>query len=251
MPATMSLLGLYNWDASILDGLTVPTDVDKRTLINNLLRECAELEILYPQPTALKFFVGEWAKERLPVWERLAATLKFDYDPISNYDRREEWTDEDTEERDEQSSGRSSGSRNGSSSGRSSGSSSGSSSSSSSSSSSGESSTQTAGFNSAASNVPDKQQESSEESTTESSGESSTEGSEENSAESSEKNSAESSGETQSSVSRTAKRRGRAYGNIGVTTTQQMIEEERRISEFDIDHVIIQEFKKTFCLLIY
>ena len=40
-------------------------------------------------------------------------------------------------------------------------------------------------------------------------------------------------------------------GNIGVTTTQQMIEEARRVSEFDIDHVIINEFKKAFCLLIY
>lgn len=195
MPATLSLLGLYKWDSGILDGLTVPAGVDKSALINNLLRECAELEILYPQPETLKFFITEWSKERLPVWDRLAATLKYEYDPISNYDRREEWTDEDEEEREEQSSG----------------------------SSSGESSTQTAGFNSSESDVPDGQSESS----------------------------AESSGETQSSASRTAKRTGRAYGNIGVTTTQQMIEQERAVSLFDIDHVIIDDFKKTFCLLVY
>lgn len=179
MPATMSLLGLYNWDDSILDGLSVPDGVDKGVLINNLLRECAELEVLYPQPDALKFFVGEWAKERLPVWERLAATLSYEYDPISNYDRREEWTDE------------SSGSAEGT------------------------SENQTAGFNNTSANVPDSRNTAS------------------------------------SSASGKNKRTGRAYGNIGVTTTQQMIEEERRISEFDIDHVIIQEFKKTFCLLIY
>ena len=47
MPATMSLLGLYNWDNTILDGLVVPAGVDKKTVINNLLRECAELEVLY------------------------------------------------------------------------------------------------------------------------------------------------------------------------------------------------------------
>lgn len=179
MPATMSLLGLYNWDNSILDGLTVPEDVDKSVLVNNLLRECAEFEILYPQPEALKFFVNEWAKERLPVWEKLAATLRFEYDPISNYDRREEWTDE------------SSGSTEGT------------------------SENKTAGYNSAGSDVPESQSSAS------------------------------------SSASGRNKRTGRAYGNIGVTTTQQMIEEERRISEFDIENVIIQEFKKTFCLLIY
>lgn len=171
MSATMSLLGLYNWDSTILEGLTVPAGVDKSTLINNMLRECAELEILYPQPDTMKFFVGEWAKERLPVWEKLAATLRFEYDPISNYDRKEEWTDV----------------------------------------SSGTSEALTAGYNSADADVP----------------------------------------EAKSSANSNGRRTGRAYGNIGVTTTQQMIEEERRVSDFDMEHVIIQEFKKTFCLLIY
>lgn len=171
MPATMSLLGLYNWDRTVLDGLVVPADVDRSAVISNLLRECAELEILYPQPEALKFFVREWAKERLPVWEKLAATLRFEYDPISNYDRKEEWTDT----------------------------------------SSGTSEALTAGYNSAGADVP----------------------------------------EAKSSANSNGKRTGRAYGNIGVTTTQQMIEEERRVVDFDMEHVIIQEFKKTFCLLVY
>ena len=171
MPATMSLLGLYNWDNSIMDGLRIPEVVDKQVLINNLLRECAELEVLYPQPDAMKFFIREWSNERLPVWEKLARTLNFEYDPISNYDRREEWDNE----------------------------------------SSGEGEADTAGYNSAGADVP----------------------------------------EARSSTRSTGKTSGRAYGNIGVTTTQQMIEEERRVSDFDMDHVIIQEFKKTFCLLIY
>ena len=179
MPSTMSLLGLYNWDSTILDGLVVPDGVDRNAVINNLLRECAELEILYPQTDAMKFFVSEWAKERLPVWNRLESTLHYEYDPISNYDRREEWTDE--------SSGKSEGT----------------------------SENQTAGYNSAGADVP------------------------------------ESRNTASSSASGKNKRIGRAYGNIGVTTTQQMIEEERRVSEFDIDHIIINEFKKTFCLLIY
>ena len=179
MPATMSLLGLYNWDETILDGLVVPDGVDKETVINNLLRECAELEIIYPQPDALKFFITEWAKERLPVWTRLEATLHYEYDPISNYDRYEEWTDESTG------------------------------------STAGTSESQTAGYNSAGADVP------------------------------------ESKNTASSSASGTIKRAGHAYGNIGVTTTQQLIKMEREISTFDIDHIIINEFKKTFCLLIY
>lgn len=40
-------------------------------------------------------------------------------------------------------------------------------------------------------------------------------------------------------------------GNIGVTTTQQMIKEQREISDFDIYEIIVKDFKKHFCLLVY
>lgn len=40
-------------------------------------------------------------------------------------------------------------------------------------------------------------------------------------------------------------------GNIGVTTTQQMIEAERELVKFNIYDIIIDSFKQRFCLLIY
>ena len=40
-------------------------------------------------------------------------------------------------------------------------------------------------------------------------------------------------------------------GNIGVTTTQQMIKEEREVWQFTIIDTIVQDFKRRFCLLIY
>lgn len=40
-------------------------------------------------------------------------------------------------------------------------------------------------------------------------------------------------------------------GNIGTTSTQQLIEEERESVKFDIDDYIIQSFAKRFCLLVY
>jgi len=43
----------------------------------------------------------------------------------------------------------------------------------------------------------------------------------------------------------------RETGNIGVTTTQQMIREERDISEFNIYGYISDSFKNRFCLMIY
>ena len=43
----------------------------------------------------------------------------------------------------------------------------------------------------------------------------------------------------------------RRTGNIGVTTTQQMLEQERQIAEFNMINYIAQSFKQRFCLLIY
>lgn len=44
----------------------------------------------------------------------------------------------------------------------------------------------------------------------------------------------------------------RATGNIGVTTSQQMVQDEINLSgNLDICSVIIQDFKREFCLLVY
>lgn len=43
----------------------------------------------------------------------------------------------------------------------------------------------------------------------------------------------------------------RAYGNIGVTTSQQMLREERQHAVYDIVATIVDEFKKEFCIMVY
>lgn len=40
-------------------------------------------------------------------------------------------------------------------------------------------------------------------------------------------------------------------GNIGITTTQQMIKEQRESVMFDMYQLITDEFKKTFCIMVY
>ena len=40
-------------------------------------------------------------------------------------------------------------------------------------------------------------------------------------------------------------------GNIGVTSTQQLIKEEREIALFEVDDFIINDFKRQFCILVY
>lgn len=50
---------------------------------------------------------------------------------------------------------------------------------------------------------------------------------------------------------KTRKHSARMYGNIGVTTTQEMIEAERRVVCFDICDVIVREFRSQFCIAVY
>ena len=42
-----------------------------------------------------------------------------------------------------------------------------------------------------------------------------------------------------------------AHGNIGVTTTQKLIREQRNIDLFNLYDIIIEDFKMRFCILVY
>lgn len=52
-------------------------------------------------------------------------------------------------------------------------------------------------------------------------------------------------------ASGTERRTRKEQGNIGVTTTQQMLREEREVSLFNIYDFIADDFKQKFCLMIY
>ena len=88
--ATLSLLGLYNYDSTVLDLLQIPEALDRNNLISNLLAETAELEILYSNPTVMKNLIGIWSLKELPVWQKLYNTTTLEYNPIENYDRHEQ-----------------------------------------------------------------------------------------------------------------------------------------------------------------
>lgn len=89
MRATISLLGLYNWDNSILDGLTLPdnfTAGDLDTLKTNLLMETAEFELLYSDFDFLKYAITQWCNKRKSTWQWLKETQAYQYNPLENVD---------------------------------------------------------------------------------------------------------------------------------------------------------------------
>lgn len=90
--ANISPLGLYQWDHTVFDLMTIPEALDRNTLIDNLLAETAELEVLYPNPVVFKNLVGVWSAKQSDIWNRLYATTQYEYNPIENYDRTETGT---------------------------------------------------------------------------------------------------------------------------------------------------------------
>lgn len=44
---------------------------------------------------------------------------------------------------------------------------------------------------------------------------------------------------------------GHLFGNIGITRTQEMIEDELRLRENNVYNIIIKSFKERFCIIVY
>lgn len=85
----MSIYGLYKYDDTIFDNFHLPIELDKNDFIYNLVLECAEMTLLYPDADMMKEAIGRWSSMRLHTWERVAQVLYEDYDPFINIKRDE------------------------------------------------------------------------------------------------------------------------------------------------------------------
>lgn len=96
--ATISVLGLYNWDPTLFDEMVMPEYTDKNgvhfvldrdTMIDSILIELGELETLFPDAEKMKEIIGIWSRRREPSWSRMYRVLIEDYDPFVNIRRTE------------------------------------------------------------------------------------------------------------------------------------------------------------------
>jgi len=89
----LSLIGMYNYMPTLFDELTLPDGYDKDTFINSLLLEHGEKCVMYSNPDFMRETIGVWAKK----WEleltKIYEALTAKYDPIFNYDRFEDIED--------------------------------------------------------------------------------------------------------------------------------------------------------------
>ena len=190
----LSIVTLTNLDDTLWDGLQVPSfeaykdglyvnhTLDKDLVVNEILLECSDLQLIYPNWEYMQGMIWQWSTVELPVWNKLWKTMFLEYNPLWNVDA--EITDT--------SSGSNSGTTGGT------------------------NTESVAGYNSAT--MVDHTKDTS-------------------------------SGSSSGSWSETHSTR--RTGNIGVTSSQELIERERAVDQFNIYKYIVDSFKKRFCILVY
>ena len=228
--AKFSIIGAYNFMPSIFDGLQLPEALDRNTAINNILMECAELELLYSDLDFFKFAIEQWSSKQISVWQKLYETTQLKYDPIENFNRKEEYTDSSTVNRTENVAETAQSSSTNKSNG-----------------------TSSSSVNSSQDN--EERVSAYDSDTYQPKGKNTLSGNEKRSSTDTVTDTGNASGENERqgefSEQHSFTHSAHMYGNIGVTTSQQMIEAEREVVKFNIYDYITDDFKSRFCLLVY
>ena len=232
--ATMTIAGMYNFKDGLFDNLKLPDGINKEDVVIQILLDGSNFEILYSDFKFMQDAIGLWSNTWYRTFEKWQKALSLEYNPIENYNRIEDWTDSSVnkmnrnyvENRNSSNSMRSD--RNL------------------------QSVTKKTGTDTNLHNVSpydsgayvaDSQDVANinNKSETADTGAVSTNGTDSGTV----TNTGNDSSNTDSIHT------GRTHGNIGVTTSQQMLEAELKISRFNLIKQISDVFIKDFCIMVY
>lgn len=96
--AKMTLLGFSRWMKDSSDDLfkafdDLPAGIDRDVLVNNILLRGGEFEVIYSDPYFMQESIYTWLAKWRRTLEKWLVALAVEYDPLNNYDRHEEYTD--------------------------------------------------------------------------------------------------------------------------------------------------------------
>lgn len=264
--AKITMLGLetaLNYrNESIFDNLNLPEGIDKDNVCDNIILEGGEFEVLYADPDFFKVAVGVWSRKHFRTFDKWIKALNIEYAPLENYDRFESWDDTGSETSNLAKQGTTTDNATGTinntgteydnehlqGSNNITGSSSNST--------EGNTENKVSAFDSSSyqpeSSVDTENTSSS--TTTENSTNSNDRTLTHNKTDDTTTNNTShgTSSDTEDyTKGTTGKHTGRIHGNIGVTTSQQMLQSELDIARFNIVQKITDLFLQEFCLLIY
>ena len=232
--ATMTIAGMRQFKSGLFDNLKLPDGINKEDVVNQILLDGSNFEILYSDFDFMRDAIGLWSNTWYRTFEKWQNALSLEYNPIENYDRMEDWTDSSNNKTSRNSvenrnlSNSVSSDRNLQSVTKNTGS---------------DNNLHNVSPYDTGSYVADSQDIATinNQSTTIDTGSMITNGSD--------SGNVTNSGNDLSNTDSLHK--GRIHGNIGVTTTQQMLEEELKIARFNLIKQISDVFIKEFCIMLY
>ena len=240
--AKITTVGFYQYmnayNNDLFGLLNLPPGIDKDTLVNNIMLRGGEFEVVYSNPDFYKSAIGLWSNKHYRTFEKWINALNIDYNPLENYDRMEEWSDSgsrtNTGTVSDSGIRKNTGTQSTESSSKDNFKESGNST----------SSDEISAYNSNSFQNDKKN-------TTNSSNSSETNTTANNTRTD---NLSESNSNTRTdnlSEKTNSDRKGRAHGNIGVTTSQQMLQSELDIAKWNIYEQITDLFLSEFCIMVY
>lgn len=90
----MTLIGQYNYDNTLFDGLTFPAGINKQSAVDEILLKSGEFEVLYSDIDFNKQAIEHWGKKNYRTFEKWIEALSIEFEPLYNFDRYEEYSDE-------------------------------------------------------------------------------------------------------------------------------------------------------------
>lgn len=197
--ATLSIAGLYSFNDHLFDDMYIPESLDRDTVVASIIMETEGLEALYVDVPFMMNAIKYWSITMRHKWDKLVASMNFEYNPIWNKDGVRVHTEEENKssERDETVADSTASTSN----------------------------NFGAGFNTT-SGLTNR-----------------------------ERDTVQNSGQvkTDDDLKESTKRESKdvEQGNIGVTSTQQLIKEEREVADINIYSIIAKDFKHKFCIQVY
>lgn len=89
----MNLQNQLDYLPSLLDGVNVvPAGIDANILKSEIMLECGLLTPLYSEPVVMKAAIAQWFAARSWTFDHLIKIIAAEYSPIENYDRKEDYT---------------------------------------------------------------------------------------------------------------------------------------------------------------
>ena len=229
--ARLTLWGIYQYDKTLFDNIVLPDGMDKDNLVSDIMRNSGDLYPYHQVPEYLKKNITFWFSRRLFDFDRMYKSLRAEYSPIENYDRIEdikrEYKDSGTDTETLTLGSSTTSSHTGTDT----------------------DSTQGSGSNEKGVSAYNEDGYTNRERDTETHNSNNTQ-----TYNSTVTNTESGSDKTQTDYGkqRTETENTRIHGNIGVTTSQQMIESEMSLrAKYDIYKIISREFEREFLVQIY